>query len=72
VFEFKSDLQKERENAEEQLAPRYLNDREKQTGRRFIGIATDGAEFAPYEIRRGKLTKLRNQRPDGGAAAEQA
>jgi hypothetical protein len=60
VFEFKSDLRKEREAAEEQLG-RYLGDKEKQTGRRFIGIATDGAEFTLYELRREKLTKLRNE-----------
>lgn len=57
VFEFKRDLRRERADAEEELA-RYLSDRERQTGRRFIGIATDGAEFTPYELRRGRLTRL--------------
>lgn len=57
VFEFKRDLRRERADAEEELT-RYLTDRERQTGLRFVGIATDGAEFAPYELRRGLLTRL--------------
>ncbi len=54
VFEFKSDLRKERSDAEAQLSS-YLADRQKATGDRFIGIAADGAEFVPYELRNGKL-----------------
>jgi SAM-dependent methyltransferase len=57
VFEFKRDLRRERIDAEEELT-RYLTDRERQTGLRFVGIATDGAEFAPYELRQGQLTRL--------------
>src|SRR5947208_1174504 len=44
VFEFKRDLRRERDDAEEGLT-RYLQDRERATGRRYLGIATDGAEF---------------------------
>ncbi len=58
VFEFKSDLRRERRDAEEELT-RYLTDRERTTGLRFVGIATDGAEFSPYELRRGRLVQLR-------------
>ena len=54
VFEFKRDLRNERGEAERQLAD-YLADRQKATGERYVGIATDGAEFIPYELRRGKL-----------------
>ena len=57
IFEFKRDLRRERADAEEELA-RYLTDRERQTGVRFVGIATDGAEFAPYELRHGRLIRL--------------
>jgi SAM-dependent methyltransferase len=57
VFEFKRDLRRESSDAEEELT-RYLADRERQSGLRFIGIATDGAEFVPYEMRRGRLTRL--------------
>ncbi len=54
VFEFKKDLRSERLEAEKQLAD-YLDDRQKATGRRYVGIATDGAEFIPYRLRGGKL-----------------
>ncbi len=57
VFEFKRDLRREIRDAEEELS-RYLPERERQTGTRFVGIATDGAEFVPYEIRHGRLTSL--------------
>lgn len=57
VFEFKSDLRSETGDAEEKLA-RYLGEREAQTGERFVGIATDGASFVPYELRRGRLRGL--------------
>ncbi len=57
VFEFKSDLRRETSEAEEELS-RYLPDRERTTGERFVGIATDGASFVPYEIRDGELRRL--------------
>ena len=57
VFEFKRDLRREHGDAEEELS-RYLADRERQSGLQFIGIATDGAEFAPYELRRDRLVRL--------------
>jgi hypothetical protein len=42
VFEFKSNLQRELGDVLARL-PDYLTDRERQTGRRFVGIATDVA-----------------------------
>ena len=60
VLEFKSDLRNEIADAEEELA-RYLDQRESETGHRFVGVATDGADFLAYELRRGKLTRLRSQ-----------
>ncbi len=57
VFEFKSDLRREKADAESQLA-RYLAQREAETGERFTGIATDGASFAAYELRSGALRFL--------------
>lgn len=54
VFEFKSDLRREIRDVENKL-PDYLAQREKDTGSHFIGIATDGATFIPYEQRNGKL-----------------
>ena len=58
VFEFKRDLTREQRDAEEELS-RYLAQRERETGERFIGIATDGARFSPYELRDSSLVGLR-------------
>ncbi|HLC30682.1 MAG TPA: N-6 DNA methylase [Dehalococcoidia bacterium] len=44
-------------DAEEELT-RYLSEREQATSQHFIGIATDGTQFIPYEIRREKLIQL--------------
>ncbi|MBI2872968.1 MAG: N-6 DNA methylase [Chloroflexi bacterium] len=57
VFEFKSDLRRERRDAEGKL-PDYLSQREAETGEHFVGIATDGAVFIPYELRAGKLRQF--------------
>ncbi len=48
VLEFKSDLRREQDDAVEKLT-RYLGDRERATGQRYVGLATDGATFAAYE-----------------------
>jgi SAM-dependent methyltransferase len=57
VFEFKRDLRRERRDAEQELG-RYLPRRELETGERFIGVATDGADFIAYEIRDDALTAM--------------
>jgi len=57
IFEFKSDLRRETNAAEEELT-RYLGQRERETGNRFVGIATDGATFIPYDLRAGNLRRL--------------
>ncbi len=57
LFEFKSDLRREQRDAESKL-PDYITQREKETGVRFVRIATDGATFTPYELRSGILTKF--------------
>ena len=57
VFEFKTNLRRESHDAEEELT-RYLAQRERETGDRFVGIATDGATFVPYELRSGRLRSL--------------
>jgi Eco57I restriction-modification methylase len=59
VLEIKSDLRREQDAAEWQLTA-YLADRESVTGRRFVGVATDGVDFWPYELRNSKLVPLRN------------
>jgi hypothetical protein len=70
VFEFKRDLRSEAADAEHQLAE-YLSERERATGQSHFGIATDGVDFIPYELRRGKLIerrafKLKRGDVDGG------
>lgn len=57
VLEFKRDLRRERRTAEEELS-RYLPQRERDTGERYIGIATDGADFIPYEMEGGTLVAM--------------
>jgi N-6 DNA Methylase len=62
VFEVKSDLRRERRDADAQLL-RYLPQRERETGQRFVGISTDGAEFFVQIVRNGKLAELGTYRP---------
>ena len=50
VFEFKSDLRRERGDAENGLT-RYLTEREGQSGETYVGIATDGADFVAFFLR---------------------
>jgi hypothetical protein len=57
VIEFKSDLRREKDDAEEELL-RYLTEREDATGERYVAIATDGATFLTYERRTGTLVPL--------------
>lgn len=63
IFEFKRDLRRERRDAEAELS-RYLPQRERETGERFIGIATDGAEFLAYEIDQGQLAAMATYRTE--------
>lgn len=62
VFEFKTDLRRETKAAEEELT-RYLADRQRETGERFVGIAADGATFTPYELRNGNLRRFASFMP---------
>lgn len=57
VLEFKRDLRREKEDAEEELG-RYLAEREAQTQREFLGIATDGTRFLTYQLREGALEPI--------------
>jgi len=57
LFEFKSDLRRENRDVERKM-PDYLSQREADTGEHFIGIATDGATFVPYELRDNQLQKM--------------
>ncbi|HEY1936041.1 MAG TPA: hypothetical protein VGG99_28890 [Acetobacteraceae bacterium] len=57
VFEFKRDLRREMSDVEARL-PDYLRERERQTGRRYLGIATDGATFIAFELRDDRMVQL--------------
>lgn len=63
VFEFKSDLRKELRDAEQGLT-RYLLDRERQIGEKFVGIATDGAEFVACFLRGDRVEKVSTHQTD--------
>ena len=67
VFELKSDLRRERREAEEGLT-RYLSERESQTGENWVGIATDGAEFIVFSLRGGRIAEIGAHRVDPEAA----
>ncbi len=69
VFEFKRDLRQESGDVERKM-PDYLGERERQTGQKFLGLATDGAMFIAYEMAGGKLVKVSEYatKPDQGAA----
>ena len=69
VLEFKSDLRRERGDAEEELS-RYLSDRQRLTGKRYVGLATDGADFTAYFLKAGRLREADSYRTDASASRE--
>ena len=69
VFEFKSDLRREAGDAEKGLT-RYLSDREGQTGERYVGIATDGADFVAFFLRDDRVETVDEHRTNPEAPRE--
>ncbi len=69
VLEFKSDLRRERRDAEEELS-RYLSDRQRVAGTRYVGLATDGADFTVYFLKSGRLREAGGYRTDASASRE--
>lgn len=63
IFEAKRDLSRERRDAEEELS-RYLPERERKTGERYVGIATDGLDWSVYEWDGEKVVEIRKTRLD--------
>lgn len=59
VIEVKRDLRRGRirEEAREQLGG-YVETRAEQTGRRYVGILSDGAEWICYDLRDGELEQV--------------
>ena len=62
-MEFKTNLDSERNDAESQLQ-RYIEERETDSDARYVGIATDGAEFVSYERRNEGLRELGTYRTE--------
>lgn len=69
VVELKSDLRRERGDAERGLS-RYLRDREERTGQMYVGIATDGAEFLAYFLRGATVEEVGAHRAKADSPAE--
>jgi SAM-dependent methyltransferase len=69
VFEFKRDLRRELKDVHARL-PEYLAERERRTGRRYLGIATDGALFIAFELKGADLVEIgrAETRPEDPAA----
>ena len=63
VVEIKSDLRRESADAQEQLT-RYITQRQDDSGERYVGIATDGADFVSYELRDDGLRELGTYKTD--------
>lgn len=63
VFEFKSDFRRERQDAERGLT-RYLTDREQQSGEKYVGVATDGAEFVAYFLKEDGVIEVAQHKVD--------
>ena len=58
VFEAKSDLDREWADVERRM-PDYLADREREEREHFVGIASDGRNWAVFELARGKLVTVK-------------
>ncbi len=63
VMEIKSDLRRESNDAQEQLT-RYIAQRQEESDERYVGIATDGADFVSYELRDDGLRELGTYKTD--------
>ena len=57
VFEVKRNLQKELIDAENQLR-RYIQSKEKETGEKYVGIATDGQKYRVYSLLKNSLKEI--------------
>lgn len=69
VLEFKSNLERERRDAEEELT-RYLTDRQRLTGKQYVGLATDGAEFVAYFLKHDRVIEAGRYRTDAQASRD--
>ena len=58
ILEAKRNLVTEWSDVERRM-PDYLADRERETGERFAGVATDGLRWVLFELRDGQLEKVK-------------
>lgn len=58
VFEAKRDLTREWADVVRKM-PDYLADREREEGEKFVGLASDGARWAAFELDGGELVKVK-------------
>ncbi|MGA0598136.1 N-6 DNA methylase [Enterovirga sp. CN4-39] len=63
VLEAKSDLDREWEDVTRRM-PAYLADREREEGQRFVGVASDGLNWAVLELDNGVLVTLKRTQLD--------
>ncbi len=59
VFEAKSNLEREIGDVIRKM-PDYLSDRERETGEKYVGIASDGLKWIVYELTNGELVEIKN------------
>ncbi len=58
VFEAKRDLKREWSDVERRM-PDYLADREREEGEHFVGVASDGLNWAVFEVAEAKLVTVK-------------
>jgi SAM-dependent methyltransferase len=59
VFEAKSNLDREIGDVTRKM-PDYLSDRERETGEKYVGIASDGLRWIVYELSGGELVEIKS------------
>ncbi len=67
VLEAKRDLTREWDDVARRM-PDYLADRERETGERFVGIATDGFRWVVFELQDALLIKIKETTLDPARA----
>jgi N-6 DNA Methylase len=58
IFEANTDLERDWPEVARRM-PRYLADREREEGQKFVGIASDGRVWAAFELEGGQLVNIK-------------
>lgn len=69
IFEAKSDLNREWPDVARRM-PDYLADREREEGEHFVGIASDGLNWAVFELQAGALLTVKKTTLDPNQAGK--